>query len=342
MSIDPLGRDEARHLLAPLFPAAPPGPTLLAVSGGPDSIALMHLAAGVAAEDPAAPFLAVATVDHGLRPDARSDAMAVAETAAGLGLPCHLLAWTGPKPSTRVQERARDIRYALLADCARRIGAGRFATAHTLDDQAETVLFRLMRGSGPAGLAGMAARVNRDGVAHLRPLLGVAKARLVATCRTNGWRFVEDAANRDPRFARARLRRLMPALAAEGLDAARFALLARRMRDVEEALDASARQAVSEAAGVPGTFAARRLFGEPAAVRHRALGLLLADLAAPGRPRLDAVERLADVLAAAVAAGTPLRRTLHGALIVLDGVGLLTVGPAPQRRGGSGRPALPG
>ena len=174
----PLGLDEARPLLAPFRLARA---VLLAVSGGPDSTALMHLAAAAAQADPTLPPLAVATVDHGLRPEARAEAEAVAGAADALGLPHHLLAWDGPKPETRLQERARQRRYDLLAGCARDIGATHIATAHTLDDQAETVLFRLMRGSGVAGLAGMAASVHRGGVVHLRPFLGVPKARLVAS-----------------------------------------------------------------------------------------------------------------------------------------------------------------
>ena len=328
---DPLSPDDLRRLFAPLLGA---GAVLLAVSGGPDSMALMGAAAAFAAEAAAAPPLAVATVDHGLRAGARADAEAVMEDAAALGLRGHLLAWDGPKPATRLQERARHHRYALLVACARRIGASHLVTAHTRDDQAETVLFRLMRGSGPAGLAGMARARDRDGIVHLRPLLDVPKARLVATCRARGWRFIEDPANDDPRFARARLRRLMPGLAAEGLDAARFATLARRMAEVEEALGRAARRAIAEASRGPGAFDVPRLFGEPAAVRHRALALLLGDLAvAPGRLRLDAVERLDAEFVEAAEGRDRLRRTLHGVLLAFDGASRLTLAPAPPRRG---------
>ncbi|RYB07139.1 tRNA lysidine(34) synthetase TilS [Lichenibacterium ramalinae] len=332
----PLGLDEARRLLAP---SAAPSSVLLAVSGGPDSIALMGLMAALAADVPGGPALAVATVDHGLRPTARAEAEAVLAAAARLGLPGHLLAWDGPKPATRLQERARHHRYALLGACARDIGATHLVTAHTRDDQAETVLFRLMRGSGPAGLAGMAPRTVRDGIVHLRPLLDVPKARLVATCRVRGWAFVEDPANADPRFARARLRALMPGLAAEGLDAARFAVLARRMAEAEAALAAQAERSLSEAARGPGRFDGGRLLAEPPAVRQRALDLVLTRLgAAPGRPRLERVERLAEALSCAARAGTPLRRTLHGAVVALDGRGLLTLAPAPPRRPGGTAP----
>ncbi len=108
----PLALDEARALFAPFAQASA---VLLAVSGGPDSTALMHLAAAAARADPRLPPLAVATVDHGLRPGSRAEAEAVHGAAGALGLPHHLLAWDGPKPATRLQERARDARYALLA-----------------------------------------------------------------------------------------------------------------------------------------------------------------------------------------------------------------------------------
>ncbi len=322
--------DEARTLLAPLRDARG---VLLAVSGGPDSVAMMRLAAGLAASGVGVPPLAVATVDHGLRPGSRAEAEDVARAAEALGLPCHMLPWTGAKPATRLQERARRHRYALLVDCAGRIGASHLATAHTRDDQAETVLFRLMRGSGPAGLAGMAAAVDREGIVHVRPFLDVPKARLVATCRAGGWSFVDDPANADPRFARTRLRALLPALAAEGLDAARFATLARRMGEAEAALAEAARCAIADAARAPGRYDARRLLAAPAAVRVRALQSVVTDLAAaPGRPRLDGVERLAAALVDAAAAGTPLRRTLHGAVVSFDGRDGLHLAAAPPRR----------
>ncbi len=296
----PLGLDEAAPLFAPFRQARA---VLLAVSGGPDSTALMHLAAAAALADPDLPPLAVATIDHGLRPEARAEAAAVARAAGALGLPHHLLPWDGPKPTTRLQERARDRRYGLLAGRARDIGATHIATAHTLDDQAETVLFRLMRGSGVAGLAGMAPSVPRNGVVLLRPFLGVAKARLVAACRAGAWPFAEDPANTDTRFARARLRALAPLLAAEGLDAPRLATLARRMGEAEAAIAAAARRAAAEAARADGAYSLPRLLSEPVAVRLRALDLVLGRVAT-ARTRLDRLERLEGALSAAAAGGT--------------------------------------
>ena len=128
---------------------------VLAVSGGPDSTALMVLAARWRAARASGPELIAITVDHGLRPEAQAEAAAVADLARSLGLTHRTLHWTGNKPKSGLQQAARAARYGLLAEAARAAGAGAVLTAHTLDDQAETVLIRLMRGSGLAGLAGM-------------------------------------------------------------------------------------------------------------------------------------------------------------------------------------------
>ena len=324
----PLGGDEARTLFAPLAGA---DAILLAVSGGPDSTALMGLAAALAAE---IPRLAVATVDHGLRPGSRDVAEAVVAQAAALGLGARILTWDGAKPATRIQEAARRERYRLLTDGARAVGASHLVTAHTLDDQAETLLLRMSRGSGLAGLSGMAACVRRDGIAHMRPFLGVPKCRLVATCRAMQLSAVEDPSNADPRFARARLRRLLPSLAEEGLDARRFAVLARRMAETRAAIDRTARQALLDAAvpGEPDSYVTGRLIHEPEAVLYRALELLLAKAGPSGKPRLSRVERLAGELCTAAAARLPLRRNLLGALVDFDGLDRLSVTPEPPRR----------
>ncbi len=225
---------------------------ILAVSGGPDSTALLLIAARWVenlqiTHKQRAPKLLAVTVDHGLRPQAAAEALAVKRLARRLGVPHRTLRWRGKKPVTGLPEAARYARYGLLAQAAGRAGYGHILTAHTLDDQAETVLFRLSRGSGLAGLAGMAraARLPVGGgdFVLLRPFLTVAKARLIATLEAAGIGFCDDPSNRDPRFTRARLRALMPALAREGLDAGGLARLSARLRradaTVEFAVDAA-------------------------------------------------------------------------------------------------------
>jgi tRNA(Ile)-lysidine synthase len=215
---------------------------VLGVSGGPDSTALLFLIARWRARLKRGPKLLAVTVDHGLRRGSRREATAVKRLAAALGVPHRTVRWTGAKPRTGIQELAREMRYRLLADAARKAGAQSILTAHTLDDQAETVLFRLARGSGLRGLGGMAwsSPLPTSGKRELllvRPLLSVPKARLIATLRAARITFVEDPTNQDPRFTRPRLRRLMPVLAAEGLDAGRLALLAARARRANAAID---------------------------------------------------------------------------------------------------------
>ena len=158
-----------------------------------------------------APKLLAVTVDHGLRAAAAGEAAAVKRLARRLGVAHRTLRWRGKKPKSGLQEAARQARYRLLAHAAARAGYGHILTAHTLDDQAETVLFRLARGSGLGGLAGMAhasplPAPSAGTVFLVRPLLRIAKARLVATLESAGVPYSEDPTNRDPRFTRARLR----------------------------------------------------------------------------------------------------------------------------------------
>ena len=215
---------------------------LLAVSGGSDSTALLFVAARWAKKRKRAPKLLAVTVDHGLRPEAKREAATVKRLARRLGVPHRTLRWRGVKPKTGLQEAARIARYSLLAQAAVRAGYEHILTAHTLDDQAETVLLRLARGSGLTGLAGMAHASAlpvgaQTAIFLVRPLLRIPKSRLVATLKAAGIGHSEDPSNRDPRFTRARLRMLMPALAREGLDARGLMRLAVRMRRAEATIE---------------------------------------------------------------------------------------------------------
>src|SRR4051794_40595803 len=144
---------------------------VLAVSGGPDSIALMWLAARWRRALKRGPRLIAVTVDHGLRPEAAREAREVRRLAKTLDLPHRTLRWRGVKPQTGVPAAARAARYRLLAEAARASGATHILTAHTRDDQAETLLMRMLRGSGISGLAAMARQSEREGVWLARPLL---------------------------------------------------------------------------------------------------------------------------------------------------------------------------
>ena len=301
---------------------------LLAVSGGPDSMALAAAAVEWRRRAPGPP-LALAIVDHGLRPGSRVEAQDAARRCAALGLPACILEWRGDKPAAALQEHARAARYALLVEAAREAGAQIVMTAHHADDQAETILFRLLRGSGPAGLAGMGSSTLRDGIEIARPFLAFPKARLVAFLAARGIDFARDPSNENPHFARARLRTLAPLLAAEGGDAALFARLARRIRRVEAALEAAAETARRDVAR-DGGFDAGAFFALPQELRLRLLRAALAEIDAAA-PRLDRLEALEERLAVAHGEARSARLTLAGALVDLRG-DRLTLRPAPPRR----------
>jgi tRNA(Ile)-lysidine synthase len=316
---------------------------LLAVSGGPDSTALLLMASEWARRK-GRPRVEAATVDHGLRPESAEEAVGVANLSARLGVKHHLLAWRGDKPATRIQERAREARYRLLGVCARTIRADALVTAHHADDQAETVLFRLLRGSGLAGLRGMAPASDLDGLRILRPLLAIEKSALIALCEARGVAFVDDPSNADPHYARTRLRRLLPQLAAEGLDAAALRRLARRAGEVETALGrqtADIETRIRDGAG--DSLDARALFGEPLAIAQRILAKRIA--AAGGRDMsrigLERIERLAEDLRLAQAHGRAFGANLGGAVVRLSAKGALRVLPEPRRRAPPAKPIAP-
>ena len=169
----------------------------LAVSGGPDSLALLLLA-NAAFPD----CVEAATVDHGLRAESRDEALYVGEICAGLSCPHAILSVAVPDGAAGLQAEARRVRYEALADWAAERGIAAVATAHHADDQAETLLMRLQRGSGIAGLSGIRATRHQGDLAILRPVLGWTKAELTQIVRQSGIEPVDDPSNRDPRFDR--------------------------------------------------------------------------------------------------------------------------------------------
>ncbi len=220
---------------------------LLAVSGGPDSLALLHLIAEWRRRlGGQAPKVCVATVDHGLRAESALEAAAVADQCAGLGLDHATLVWTGPKPKRGVPDAARRARYALLEAHAATLQPGRsmaVVTAHTQDDQAETLVMRLARGAGVDGLAAIVPErplSPGSGIVLVRPLLGISKARLVASLIERGVTWCEDPTNFDAAFERVRVRGVLASLQDAGVERAALAATARRMGDARAALDFAA------------------------------------------------------------------------------------------------------
>lgn len=190
--MEPLGPFESSPALA------------VAVSGGADSLALCLLAKDWAARRGAA--ITGLTVDHGLRAGSADEAALVGDRLRSRGIEHRVLPWRGEKPLRGVQAKARDARYGLLRDWCREHGVLHLLVAHHADDQAETLLMRAARTSGFDGLAGMAALIGTDAPRLLRPLLGVGRARLKSTLEARGQTWIEDPSNRDPRFARVRVR----------------------------------------------------------------------------------------------------------------------------------------
>ena len=329
----PLTAAEANILFSDL--ADVPG-IVLAVSGGPDSTALLLLAARWRARRKHGPGILAVTVDHGLRKEAAAEARDAARLARKLGVRHRTVTWSGAKPAGGLQEKARRARYRLLSEAAVKAGASHILTAHTLDDQAETVLMRLLRGSGPAGLAAMARETRLGDLILTRPLLEIPKARLLATLRKAKVAFAEDPSNRDPRFTRVRMRELMPALAEEGLGAKRLALLARRLRRSEAALEEAVDRAAELARGAwqPGGYIqmdARHFHALPSEVALRILGRAVTIAGNEGPVELAKLEALQASMARKNPANARFRRTLAGAMITLDSHGLM-VERAPARR----------
>jgi tRNA(Ile)-lysidine synthase len=283
----------------------------------------------------------VASVDHGLRSDSRVEAQAVAGWARSVGFPHHLLSWEGEKPKTRIQERAREARYRLLADCAARIDADHIVTAHQADDQAETVLLRLTRGSGPAGLAGMAAFTTLGEAKLARPLLEVPKAELVGFCEAAGHPFFFDPSNENPAFARTRLRKLQKVLETAGLDRASLLRLARRAARAEAALAetaASTRQRLPAQRGSKGVkIAGEALVRLPDEIFLRVLEAeVLAFSEGHDRLRHDRLERAAADLLLELRKKRVFATSLGGARMAITAEGELEISRAPPRRTRSG------
>jgi len=218
-----------RDLDALVQPQVPIG---LAVSGGPDSLALLLLAAE------ARPLLVeAATVDHGLRPESGAEAEMVAALCERIAVPHRILTATwSEKPTSAIQERARLKRYSLLGEWGRERGFGAILTAHHLDDQAETVMMRLARGAGIKGLAGMrrVARAPNSPITVVRPLLDWRRSELEAVCASAGVEPAEDPSNDDEQFERVRIRKALAE--ADWLNPAAVAASAQHLTQADSAL----------------------------------------------------------------------------------------------------------
>lgn len=269
----------------------------VAVSGGPDSMALLHLLHSIA------PRVIALTVEHGLRTESLAEARAVGAWCKKNKIEHHILPWRGEKPKTGVHEAARMARYALLQNWCRSHHILHLATAHHADDQAETILQRIAKASGPVGLSGMAEHGFTPHLHLLRPLLAERKSELVAYCDEHRLPFARDPSNDNPKYARGRLRGARDALAAEGLTTENLSLLAQKQRTAQAALEAHAAKFLAMHARLfPGTRAeisAPDFSMQTAALQHIIIEYLLKLTGSHASPiRYDSLATLCAALAA--------------------------------------------
>ncbi len=291
----------------------------IAVSGGPDSLALLVLAHSVRPGR-----IEAATVDHGLRRESSGEAAMVADVCARRGVPHRILVadWLEP-PAAGVQAAARAMRYRLLEDWAAERALTAVATAHHADDQAETLLMRLLRGSGVGGLGGSRRkRALSERVVLIRPLLDWRKAELETIVDSAGLSPIHDPSNRDPRHDRTRIRELLSST--PWLDPARLAASAAAIRDSDEALDWALAPLIESRISRDGEALLIDPSGLPRELKRRLLLIAFADLAAP-IPRGPELMRAMDMLEAGETA------SLSGLKLVGGEKWQLAV--APPRRG---------
>ena len=268
----------------------------VAYSGGPDSLALLFLAARWMGKRKGR--LIAFTVDHGLREESAKEARQAGKAARALGVTHRILSWKGEKPVKGIQAAAREARYHLMIEAMRREGLDTLLVAHHLEDQAETFLLRLARGSGVDGLSAMRhVRALGEDMRLMRPLLDIPQARLKATLAEAGLKGIEDPSNDNERFDRVRMRKQWPALEALGLDASGLARTAAHFSRAREALEAQTnallRGCVEAAPEAWLRADMRALLAAPEEISLRALAAMLKLVSGNFyAPRFDALEAL--------------------------------------------------
>ena len=309
----------------------------IAISGGADSMALACLTAQWAHRQNRK--VTALTVDHGLRNEAQAEAATVKRWLGDRGVAHETLVWQGKKPASNIQALARRARYGLLDEWCAVNGASVLLLGHHLEDQAETVLLRLGRGSGLYGLAGMAAEtvpVIPGGPVHARPLLAVSKARLLATLKADGQAWVDDPSNADPRYRRVQARGLWAHLKALGITPERMAQTATHLARARDALEREAGQLMARACQIHGAGYARldtaMLKDAHAEVGLRVLSRVLQSVSGGDYgPRFNKLERLYESLPAGGATG----QTLAGCRILPVDDGCAIIAREPRSMAGA-------
>lgn len=288
----------------------------VAVSGGSDSVALLHLAVG------RWPGRVMAlTVDHGLRPEAADEARTVADQCSAAGIPVLLLSWDGDKPAANRADAARAARYRLMGEACAAMGIGLLLTAHHASDQAETLLMRLGQGSGRALSGIRARRTLRPGVLLVRPLLDVPRAALATVAQATGWCLADDPGNRDPAQPRIKARQLLAS--SPWLPADKLAAAAAHAAEAEATLDWVVDRAWAGRAEQRGSELWLDAAGLPPLLVRRLVLLALAEFGAE-MPRGPALSRLIAALESGRTATLGVVKARGGALWCFE--------TAPQRR----------
>ncbi len=287
----------------------------VAVSGGADSLAAALLVHEWARRRGGRAIGLI--VDHGLRDESADEAALVAQRLSKLNIKPLVLQWHGEKPSANVQAEARQARYQLLSDCCARNGVLHLVLGHHRDDQAETFMMRLSRGSGLYGLAAMSAVQEQADCRILRPLLTLPKRRLLETLHARGIEYVEDPSNQNRNYARIRFRDLLTSLAAEGLPASRLAETSRRLGRARSATDVVVAAALARAVSLHPSGVAflepRILMTLPRDVALRCLARTLATVSGSDYgPRMERLEKLLEKILGGLTLGV----TLSGCRLV--------------------------
>lgn len=265
----------------------------VAVSGGVDSVCLLCWLDEIGAHPIAL------HVNHGLRPAAGTEAAYVRDLCAARGIECHILNWTGEKPATGIEAAARTARYKLMTDFCRENGVAALLVAHQADDQIETFLMNLGRGSGLTGLAAMRPVTMRDGVKIVRPLLGVWRRELREYCDRNRIKYFSDEMNDDERYTRVRIRKNRYLMADKlGISDERILLAIQNLGRVRDAIETNvadmvARVTQNNRAVFPDSF----LFDQDDDIRLKFIGTLIQKIGGDNyQPRLNSLERALDNL----------------------------------------------
>lgn len=319
--VPPFSLAEAAPLFEKTCPALATQPAIaVGVSGGPDSLALAWLLHEYAAAQESPLHIHALTVDHGLREGAAAEAKNVAACMAGWPSVTHrILHWQGPKPQTCIQEAARRARYRLMAAYCAAHEISYLFLAHHEDDQMETFLFRLAKGSGLDGL-GVMKPLQAYGASLMlaRPFLEAPKNRLVATCEAAGLSYANDSSNDSDMYFRPRLRKTMQFLKNEGLSAKRLNATARRLDRARRALDDMAENFFQEAVleqtknHIIYKYEPFRNCAEEVALRGLIKGFQILRAKDAALPRLEKIEAVFQDLNAS----EPFRKRTLGGVIV--------------------------